>query len=76
MIDLSQLDDATAERILTTIARARSISQPGLPPLLGIQDALADDFSSRPSGARTRRRGACPASFDGSGGRSRNQPCH
>ena len=53
MIDLSQLDAATAERILTTIARARSTSQPDLPPLLDIQDALADDFSVAPSGART-----------------------
>ena len=52
MIDPSQLDDATAERILTTIARARSISQPSLPPLLDIQGALADDFNVAPSDTR------------------------
>jgi len=53
MIDLSQLDDNTAERILTTIARARSRSQPALPPLADIQPALTGDFHVAPSGART-----------------------
>lgn len=42
MID--QLDDATAQRILTAIARARSTGQP--PP--DIQKALADQFQIAP----------------------------
>ncbi len=43
MID--QLDDATAQRILTTIARARSTSQQ--PP--NIDKALAEEFHVAPS---------------------------
>lgn len=44
MIDLSHLDDETAQRILTTIARARSGSLSEAPPLSGLRAALVDDF--------------------------------
>src|SRR5215212_4312026 len=44
MIDLSQLDDETAQRILTTIARARSGRLPGAPPLSDLRPMLAKDF--------------------------------
>jgi hypothetical protein len=52
MIDLSQLDDATAQRILTTIARTRFVDQPSLPILPEVQRALADDFNVTPSGTQ------------------------
>jgi hypothetical protein len=49
MIDLAQLDDATAERVLTTIARARSGSLPqDLPDL---RKALREAFVVAPSPA-------------------------
>jgi len=48
MTDLSQLDDATAQRILAAIARARSGKVPEpLPP--DLRQALADDFQVAPS---------------------------
>jgi endoglucanase Acf2 len=50
MTDLSQLDDATAQRILTTIARARSSNPPDDPPHL--RTALANEFGIVPSHTR------------------------
>jgi hypothetical protein len=47
MTDLSQLDDATAQRILTTIARARPANPPDDSP--NIRHALADEFEIAPS---------------------------
>ena len=47
MIDLAQLDDATAQRILTTIARVRSASTPDDSP--NFREALADEFKPAPS---------------------------
>jgi hypothetical protein len=47
MIDLARLDDATAQRILATIARARSASTPEDSP--EFQQALADEFKIAPS---------------------------
>ena len=49
MTDLSQLDDATAQRILTTIARARSTNLPDDSP--NLRTALADEFGIVPSHA-------------------------
>jgi hypothetical protein len=46
MTDLTQLDDITAERILTTIARARS-GEP-VPDLAGLCHVLADELDLAP----------------------------
>jgi hypothetical protein len=46
MTDLTELDDATAERILTTIARARS-GEP-VPDLAGLCHVLADELDIAP----------------------------
>jgi hypothetical protein len=48
MIDLTQLDDATAQRILAAIARARSRNVPE-PPFPALRQALAHDFQLAPS---------------------------
>jgi hypothetical protein len=50
MTDLTQLDDATARRILTTIARALSGDLP--PNLSGLRDALASEFGMAPPATR------------------------
>src|ERR1035441_7329976 len=47
MTDLSQLDDATSQRILTTIARARSSNPPDDSP--NLRTALAHEFEIVPS---------------------------
>jgi hypothetical protein len=48
MIDISQLNDATAQRILTTIAKARSSAMPDDSHL---PEALAEELSITPSSA-------------------------
>jgi hypothetical protein len=50
MTDLTQLDDETARRILTTIARARS--EDLLPNLAGLRDALTTEFGIAPPETR------------------------